>query len=425
MLEKIKTSKQLKNSGWMVGAQGFQILTTIIVGMITARYLGPSGFGVLSYTESFLNFVVVIVTLEMEGVIVKKMVAHPELEGEYLGGCISIRLISATISTGLVTLLIWVLNPNDSLKVTLILIQSIQLFFQALCIVESWFQRHLLAKYTSLARIVASLVVATYKVILYASAKSIEFFALSNSLLYILLAVMFWWWYLQQHGQKIKVNFALGLEVLKESYHIAISGLLVAIYMQLDRVMIGQMMTDSDVGLYSAAMTISSSWLIVPTALIQSFQPTIMEIKESGDESLYLKRLKQVYAGVIWLCMGVSILVSIFNKLIVRILYGAAYADTGRALVISIWMSVFSIIGTARWIWILCESKSSYVKYFYLFGAVVNATLNYLMIPVWGIEGAAFATLITQVCCNVIAPMFFKETRVHTKYVMEAFLLRF
>ena len=82
------------------------------------------------------------------------------------------------------------------------------------------------------------------------------------------------------------------------------------------------------------------------------------------------------------------------------------------------------MLGTARGIWIVCEEKAKYVKYYLGIGAVINIILNYLLIPGFGPGGAAAATLITQIFTAVLAPALFKETRVYTKYVFEAFMLK-
>ena len=82
------------------------------------------------------------------------------------------------------------------------------------------------------------------------------------------------------------------------------------------------------------------------------------------------------------------------------------------------------MIGTARGIWIVTENKNKYVKYYLIYGVVVNAILNVLLIPRMGICGAAVATLVTQIVTSIIAPLFYKETRIHTKYVVDAFLLK-
>ena len=68
--------------------------------------------------------------------------------------------------------------------------------------------------------------------------------------------------------------------------------------------------------------------------------------------------------------------------------------------------------------------KNKYVKYYLAIGVVVNLVLNLLLIPTIGIEGAALATLITQITTSLIGPLFFKETRVHTKIVWESFILK-
>ena len=119
-----------------------------------------------------------------------------------------------------------------------------------------------------------------------------------------------------------------------------------------------------------------------------------------------------------------SFLIFIFSGFIIRILYGEAYIGSIGVLRTAIWFETFSVIGTARGIWILAENMNKYVKYYLMIGAGVNLILNLVMIPVMGITGAAIATLITQITTSIIAPLFFRETRVHSKIVFEAFTLK-
>ena len=230
--------------------------------------------------------------------------------------------------------------------------------------------------------------------------------------------------YKKENGQQLHISIEKGKETLCESYHFIISGVMSAIYSQMDRIMIGSFMTDIDVGLYTTATAICGMWVFVPTAIINSFRPKIMELKRSGNEKSYLRRLEQLYSGIIWLCIFVSIGVCILGEFIVRILYGTAYLGAVETLRISIWYETFAMIGTARGIWILCEDKNKYVKYYLFIGAVVNLILNWWMIPIWGINGAAIATLITQFITSLIAPLAFKATREHTRIVIRSFLLR-
>ncbi|MBQ9117710.1 MAG: flippase [Clostridia bacterium] len=417
-------SKEMKNTGWLVGEQIFQMLLSLVVGILSARYLGPNGYGTLNYTLSFVTFFVSVVTLGMDSVIVKKMVENPDREGEYLGSCMLLRFFSSVLSSIAIGLIVFILNPSEPLKVGLALIQSLQLVFRSAHLFESWFQRRLKSKYVAIAKMVASIAVSAYKIFLLVTAKDLIWFAFSNVLLEGISVLIFATFYKVDKGQKLSVKFSTGKEVLSQSYHFILSGLMVAIYTQMDKIMIGQMLTDTDVGLYTTALTLCGMWIFVPTAIINSFQVRIYELKKEGKEAEYLDRLKRLYGAVIWLCLIVSAIVTIFADLGVHILYGEAYAGSSGVLRIAIWSEVFSMIGVARGIWIVNEGKQKYVKYYLLIGAVVNLILNFVLIPLMGIYGAALATLVTQMVTSMIAPLAFKETREFTKIAVQSFLLK-
>lgn len=422
VLKSLIGNKEVKNAGWIIGEQIFQMAVSLIVGVLTARYLGPGNYGALNYTASFVTFALSVATLGMEGVVIKKMIMHPKDEGIYLGSCMLFRLCSSILSSIAIFIIVAVLNPEDHIKWILIFLQSFQLVFRSVQILDSWFQRHLKSRYVSIGKMIACLIVSGYKVFLLVTQKSIIWFAFSNSLTDIVVAVMLYFFYRSEHGQKLKISKHKGIEVLSESYHFILSGLMAATYSQMDRIMIGSMMSDYDVGLYTTATAICGMWLFVPNAIINSFRPKILELKKAGNEEHYKRRLEQLYSFIIWLCIFVSIAVCVLGSFVIRILYGDAYIGAASALRIAIWYETFAMIGTARGIWILCEDKNKYVKYYLGIGTVVNLALNYVMIPVWGINGAAIATLITQIVTSLIAPVMFRETRCHTLIVLRAFV---
>ena len=420
-LARLLGSKNIKNSGWIIGEQVFRMLIQLVVGVITARYLGPSNYGSLNYTASFVTFFTSIATLGMGGVIIKKLIERPDEEGAYIGSCMGLRLIASFLSILSVSVIVYILNPSDYIKLILVFLQSFQLSFKAIEILDSWFQRHLKSKYVSVGKMIACIIVSAYKIFLLATSKSIIWFALSNSLMEAVIALVEWIFYKKEGGQKLSFSFSVGKQVLFESYHFILSGLMVAIYSQMDKIMIGQMLTDTDVGYYTTATAICGMWIFVPTAIINSFNPMIMELKKSRNETLYLRRLQQLYSFVIWLCLGFSLVIAVLAKIIVLVLYGSSYLGAVGALRITIWCETFAMIGTLRGIWIICENKNKYVKYYIAIGAIVNLVLNAIMIPQIGINGAAIATLITQITTSLIAPLFFKETRTHTGIVLRSF----
>lgn len=424
MLKFLK-NREAANASWVIGEQIFQMAISFIVSILSARYLGPSNFGLMNYTASFLAFVTSIVTLGMDGVVIKKMIDREDKEGEILGSAIVFRLISSVLCGIGVILVVYCLNPGDMLVLTLISIQSIQLIFQALHVLDSWFQRHLKSKYVSLAKMIACIIVSAYKLFLLITAKDIRWFALSNTLTTMIVTGILLLAYKKNDTQPLRFSLQTGKETLGESYHFILSGLMTAIYGQLSKILLGEMVSTEMVGLFTTATTLCTMWIFVPTAIINSFRPGIMERKERNCEKAYLQSLKRLYCMIIWLCIVVSIAIFLLGGFAVKLLYGEAYAGATVPLQILIWSETFSMIGTARGIWILAEKKNKYVKYYLGMGAMLNVALNLCLIPALGIVGAAIATLVTQIFTSLIAPLFFKETRVHTKIVLQSVDIRY
>ena len=421
-LHQLSGSRNIRNSFWIIAEQIFQMMISLFVGLLSARYLGPGNYGLINYTASFISFFSVITTLGMEGVVLKKLIEHPEEEGDYLGGCIFFRFCASICSIISIEMIIALLNPDDTLKLLLGLIQGFQLSWKSILILDSWFQRHLCSKYVSIGKAGACISVAFYRIYLLVTHKSVVWFAFSAVISEMVISLTVFMFYSRKSVQKVRLNIKKGIEVLQESYHFIISDLMVAVYSQMDKIMIGSYLGVEQVGYYTTANAISSMWLFIPMAVINSFRPMILELKNNGKEWMYRRQLEQLYSALIWICIIFSIFICIFSSFIIQILYGKAFIKAAETLRICIWYELFAVIGTARGIWILAEKKNRYVKYILGIGAVINVILNIVWIPVFGINGAAYATLITQIVTSLIAPLFFRETRCHTGIVLKAFI---
>lgn len=424
MLSRLFKSKNLKNSYWIIGEQVFQMLLSLLVGIWTARYLGPSNYGTLQYTAAFISFFLNIASLGMEGVIIKKMIEKPDEEGVYLGSAIVFRLVAGLLSSIAIILLILILNPGDVLKLVLVLIQTTQFIFKSSEILNAWFQRRLQSKYVSIGKMLASIIVSAYKIFLLITAQDLVWFAVSYALTDFVLAAVLVFYYKREGGQKLSFDFTKGWTLLIGSYHFVLADIMSSIYVYSDRIMIGKMMSDADVGFYTTAATINMMWLFVPNAIIKSFRPTIMELKEKGNEFLYIRRTEQLMSTIFWLSTGVAIVLSILGRFAIHILYGDAYLPAVAPLIVLSWSTVFAVTSMTRGVWILSEGKNKYVKHFTFIGAFLNVVMNLILIPTWGIWGAAFSTLITEIVVCVVSPYFFKETRALGKMVVRSILCK-
>ncbi len=416
-------NKFFSNTIWIISGKVIQMALQLVVGMITARYLGPSNYGVIGYTASYIAFFTSISNLGFCNIAVKELLDKPDEQGKSLGTMIGFRIFSGLLSMISILVLVYILDNGDALIIRVAFLQSLVLVFQSFEMITYWYQSRLESKVSVKIETAAYIIVAVYKIAILILQKNVAWFAFTTALDALVIAVFLLISYYWKKEQKLSFSIGCGKQILSRSYHFIISGLMVAIYTQMDRIMLKQMLNEYMVGLYSAAMNISSMWGFVLTALINSSQPVIIASKKK-DNDLYIKQIKRLYAAIIWIGILVAGSISICSRFLVGMLYGENYLPASDTLVISVWYMIFAMLGTARGIWCMCENKVKYIKYFLSIGAIVNVVLNYYMIPIYGPAGAAFATLVTQAVTSVIAPILFKETKIHSRYIMEAFLLK-
>ena len=419
LIERILKSKFIHNTGWIMFAQIYQMLLSLVIGVISARYLGPGNYGTINYASSYISFFTIACALGLEGVAVKEMIDNREKEGYVLGSSIIMRFIAGLLSIAAVCIIVWAVNPGDMLLLVVTFLQSLVLLFNAFHIIDTWYQSLLRSKVSSIIKCIAYTGMSLYRVFLLITGKSVEWFACATSLDALLITVMFVWRYKKDGQYPLRFSAPISKHLLTLSYHLVISYLMAVIYNQMDRLMIGKMIDQIHVGYYAAASTICHMWMFIPQALANSARPIIMELK-GQDKDLYIKRLKQLTGAIFWLGVSFAVVVSLLSYFIIDILYGAEYAQARGPLLLIIWSTVFSSLSNARAIWMICENKQRYTKYILLCGVLVNLTLNAVLIPMVGMNGAAVATLITEIICCFIAPLFFKETRIFVNYVFSS-----
>ena len=420
-LKNITRKKTIKNMFWVLLERGMQMIISLVIGMISARYLGPSNYGILQYGTSFITLFLAFCKLGLDGIIIKEIIENKEKDSMILGTSMVLRFISSLISVLLISLLITIIKPNEKITIIVTILQSISLIFQSFDLFDYWFQARLQYKYVSICKVISYIVIAIYKTFLLITSKSVIWFALTNVIEYLLLAILLFIMYKKNKGQKLVFDKNTAKMLLKQSHHFIYSTLLSIIYTQMDKIMIGNILSEYEVGLYSVSITICGMWGNIPDAIISSVRPTILEAKKNNEE-VYFKRLEQLYQIIFLVSIIFAFIITFFSKLIILILYGEAYIGAKTSLIIASWYTMFAYLPGVRNIWIISENKNKFVKYYIGIGCVTNFLLNIALINLIGMNGAAIATLITQFTVCTIAPLFFKETRESVFFMMKSIL---
>lgn len=410
-------NKVVKNAAWIVVCHVAQALINLIMNMLTARYLGPSNYGLISYAASIVAFVVPIMQLGLNAVLVQELVNHPEKEGQTMGTAILLNVAASLVSSVLVVLFAATVNYGERDTIIVCGLYSLNLMFQAVQMIRYWYQAKLLSKYTSVVSLIAYTLVAVYRAVLLITQKSIYWFAISQALDYMLIGFGLVVIYRKLGGQKFSFSWKRGKELLSVGRYYIVSAMMVTVFAQTDKIMLKLMIHEEATGFYSVAVTCAGMTSFVFAAIIDSCRPVIVKSK-LVDQKAYEHKMSVLYSIVIFVSLAQSVVISLLAEPIIQVLYGDAYGAAAQVLGCVVWYTTFSYLGAVRDVWILSENKGRYLWIINLTGASANVILNLCLIPVWGALGAAVASLITQFFTNVVLGFIIKPIRENNRLML-------
>jgi len=413
----------INNTVWQVAGKVFQMLVGLFVYAWIARYLGPDDLGSLSYTLSYITFFTSVANLGINNVIIKELVDNRNNEGLVLGSSLVLRLLSSTLSWITVVILAYFITQGNETLIIITLLQGLSLIFQQFELIRYWYNSHLNSKVATLVITAAYLLLTIYRIIILLLKGDIYLFAFATAFEQISLALLLYLSYRKYSDQKLKFSKQVAIDILRKSHHFIYAGLIMTMFNQMDKIMLGLLKTTKEVGYYTIALGINSMWSFVITAIISSAEPIIMTSFNENKEK-YEKLIKRLYASIFYLSILAGIAITILSKYIIIILYGSKYLPSVDILKLTSWIVVFTQLNIARGIWIVCEKKEKYLTYMLVIGAFMNVILNYFLIKEFGAMGAAIATILTQFVVAIIIPLFFKETRESSILILKGIIFR-
>lgn len=389
----------VRNAKWIIGCRIVQSLLQLFIGMLTARYLGPPDYGMIHFAASVTAFGVPVMQLGLQSTLVQEYVEDPRNAGEIMGTSLVLNLLSGGCCLVGITAFAAVSGGGDRLRVLVCILYGSSLLLQSLELKQYWFQATLQAKYSSLAALGGYLAVCAYRIFLLASGKSVLWFALCHSVEY---AICGWLLYVQCRRVGLdRLSFRLdrAKKLLTRSRHYIPAALLVACFQNVDHVLLTLLAGDTANGVYTCAVTCAGLMNFVFYAIVDSLRPVILASRNKHID-VYGEKISGLYALMNLLTLGLSLGVTLLAGPMVELLYGAAYAAAVPVLRILVWNTVFSMMGAVRNVWLLAEEKHRLLWRINLCGAVSSLVLNALLIPLWGAEGAALASVLTQFVTN-------------------------
>jgi O-antigen/teichoic acid export membrane protein len=411
--------KYLTNTSWLFLERIVRIVISFVVSIYVVRYLGPKDFGLYSYVLSFFWLFGSLSTVGLEAISTREIVKQPERVDEINGTVFILRLVGSLAAIILIgiTLLI---TGEETFTAILILITSASFLFQSFSVIEYYFRGIVKAKYNAYALSASVILASLFKIILILIKAPLLYFVFAIVFEYLALAVGL---VLVYHLNKLslfkwKFSRELSVKLLKDSWPLMLSGLVVMVYMRIDQILIKHMIDEVAVGYYAAAVRICEAWYFIPVTLCNSIFPAIVNAKNVSEE-FYNNRMQKLYDLLAWLAIGIAVPVTIFSDQIISILFGSTFAPASPVLIIYIWAGVAVFLGVASSQYLINENLTKVSFSRTSIGMIINVILNLVLIPVYGIIGSAVATLVSYTCVAFV-PSFHKRYLIQIKMMLRA-----
>jgi len=384
---------------------------SLLVGAWVARYLGPDQFGLLSYIVAFVSLFVPLGKLGFDGIVVRNVARDKEDINVLINSAIACKLIGNIVIVMIVSFYMYFLKKNSIYFYLALIISSIQIL-KSVEILEFYYRAKVKAKLISISSSSGLAASALLKIALILSSAGLIYFAIANVVEALVIAGLLIYIFRKEEAKLSfrYIEFGKGIALLKESWPLIFGSLFAVIYLNIDQVMIKEMLTNYDVGQYNAAVRISSVWYFIPITVGWSLQTAIVEAKKHGEKQ-YHDRLQQLFTLMAVIAYLLIIPIAYFSNDIIDLLFGAAYSAAGKVLRLHIVAAMFVFVGSIRGLWVTNESYFGFTLFSTLSAGLLNIILNFLWVPVFGILGAALATLAAYFFVFIASGMFFPPAR--------------
>lgn len=411
-IKKQKTGiKYIKNTFWLMFEKVFTLAVAFVIGIYMARYLGPKDFGIFNYGRSIAIFFTTFAALNIDQILVKRLLENKDKEHLFLGTYFGLRLLAALLSILVIVFLFVFRVIQDYDLFLIILFFTCSSVFSSFEVIKSYYQSKIASQKIAMAAIIQVLVPSLVRVYLIVNKYPVTYFAFTTIIESFCYAAGLIYFY-QRNQLILKWQYSLDIakKTLAESWPMVISALMIIAYMRIDQVMIKWLLDVENVGFYSAAVRLSEIWFFIGVVICNSLFPSLVQTR-LNNPALYKSRFQSLLTLMVVIAFVIIIPISFFSSTIITFLYGTEFYPAGTVLAIHAWGLLFIFLGQVGDQWLLNENLQKLSLYRTLTGLVVNVILNLFLIPAYGITGAAIATLFSQMFASYISNSFDKKSK--------------
>jgi O-antigen/teichoic acid export membrane protein len=399
----------LSNSGWLLFDQFLRVAAGALLSLWVARHYGPTRLGEFSYAMAIAALWAPLALTSLDTLVIRDLVKDKSSAPAILASAHVLRLFAALLSMGGALVMSITIQPEDRALLILVLLAALATTFQSAFVIDGWYQSQNQTRIGALARSLAFVIGALVRIVAVAIDANVTLLAVAVAVEALVAGIIFHMVYHKKEGHFLDlraVDWSRIRGYLFEGKSLILTGVLIGIYMRVDRVMIGSLLDSRSVGIYSVAAQLCELFYLLPTAVLLTIYPMLVSLHAANKER-YQQRLLQVMAALFYGGLAIAVFFSIASPWIIEFLLGPSYkesADISRIYIFLLPLISISIVFSH---WYVLHEKTAISMYGTVIGSVSALLLNYLLIQRFGLPGAAYAALISMLMPTLIVSLFF------------------
>jgi len=394
----------LKNTFWLFFGQIFSRLLRAAIVIYAARLLGAASWGAFSYVLSLATFLTIFSDFGINALVTRETSKNPELRNKYLSTALFIK-IGLVILLGIILFAVGGRITKIEEAKILIPLLIFMFGFDTIRDLATTINRAMermeieagLVLVTNFLIVALGFIFLSFRPTAYSLATS---YAVGSGLGLIisLIALRKYFTSLFSHFDRKLVR-----EIISLAWPFGLLALLGTVMLNTDIIMLGWMSTATEVGWYATAQKPLQLLYVLPALLATAFFPSLSKLAMQDDKKEQFERLiEKALMVVLTVALPITLGGLVVGDQLIPALFGSAYqASVTSFLILLLTIPIVfpsTILGNALFAY---NRQRQFIGYVAL-GAGSNFIANLILIPRYGIAGAAVATVLSNILSNAL-----------------------
>ncbi|PIT93086.1 MAG: hypothetical protein COU06_01630 [Candidatus Harrisonbacteria bacterium CG10_big_fil_rev_8_21_14_0_10_38_8] len=400
----------VKNTFWLFLGELFGRVIRVFVVILIARYLSIADYGLFSYVLTISAFLTIFTDIGIGAVVTRESAKDKSLRKVYLATALGIKFVMIIISIALVFSFAQDITKINGIAPLLLPLSFLFVFDSLRDFIGSFIRSLEKMELEAYVKIVTNSVLGVIVVIV----------LLNQATTYLLIwayaigtgvGLVLSLFYVREYLSRIFFSFDRSLvkKIIFTALPVGMLMVLGALMLNTDMIMLGWWTSAEEIGYYSAALKIIMVLYVIPNLISSSIFPSLSRYDKDN-----IQKFREVFERGITLSLAIALPFCLGGVVVAKplliSLFGGQYEPAVTTFVILLLSLPIVFTTTLFSNGLFALNLQNRFIIFVLIGLVSNIVFNWLLIPVMGIMGVAYATILSQLISNSLLWIFMKRS---------------